>query len=231
MIAAVKGYRATLVVPANASEERRRTMRAYGAELVLSDPLEGSDGAMLAAQRLADQGGDRYLYLNQYNNPSNWKAHYEGTGVEVFAQTHGRITHFVAGVGTTGTLVGAGRQLRESNAAIEIIAVEPDHAFHGIEGWKHLPTAVTPGIYDPGVAHRTLRVTTGDAYVMTRALASTEGIFAGPSSGAALAAALTVARNLKEGVVVVVFPDAGDRYLSGPVWREGAPGPPPAPKT
>ncbi|MDQ7859738.1 MAG: cysteine synthase family protein [Armatimonadota bacterium] len=219
MVAAVRGYRVTLVVPANASEERLATMRAYGAELVLSDPLEGSDGAMLMARRMADERPDRYLYLNQYDNPGNWRAHYDGTGAEVIAQTHGRITHFVAGVGTTGTLVGAGRRLRAFHPAVEVIAAEPDDAFHGIEGWKHLPTAITPGIYDPSVAHRVLRVTTDQAYALTRALAATEGIFAGPSSGAALAAALTVARDLAEGVVVVIFPDSGARYLSTPVWR------------
>jgi len=232
MIAAVKGYRVTLVVPANASEERQGIMRAYGADLVLSDPLEGSDGAMLVAQRMAKEHPGQYLYLNQYNNPSNWRAHYDGTGAEIAAQTHGRVTHFIAGVGTTGTLVGAGRRLREVDPAIEIVAAEPDSGFHGIEGWKHLPTAITPGIYDPTVAHRTHRVTTDEAYAMTRSLASREGIFAGVSSGAALAAALAVARDLREGVVVVIFPDAGDRYLSTPVWRPAAPsGGPADPKT
>lgn len=232
MIGAVKGHRVTLVVPANASEERKAVMQAYGADLVLSDPLEGSDGAMLVAQRMAEEHPDLYVYLNQYANPSNWRAHYDGTGVEVASQTHGRITHFVAGVGTTGTVVGAGRRLRSIDPAIEIIAAEPDSGFHGIEGWKHLPTAITPGIYDPAVAHRTVRVTTEEAYGVTRDLAAREGIFAGTSSGAALAAALAVARDLEEGVVVVIFPDAGDRYLSTPVWREAAPpGGPADPKT
>jgi cysteine synthase B len=219
MIAAVKGYRVTLVVPANASPERQGTMRAYGARLVLSDPLEGSDGAMRMAQSLAEQHPGRYLYLNQYNNPSNWRAHYDGTGPEILAQTHGRLTHVVIGVGTTGTLVGVGRRLREADAAIQIVAVEPDDAFHGIEGLKHLPTAATPGIYDPGVAHRTARVRTDDAYAIARRLAAEEGIFAGTSSGAATAAALAVARDLREGIVVVVFPDSGERYLSTPLWR------------
>jgi S-sulfo-L-cysteine synthase (O-acetyl-L-serine-dependent) len=222
MIGAVKGYRVTLVVPGNASEERKGIMRAYGAELILSDPLEGSDGALQVAQRMAHEHPDRYLYLNQYNNPANWRAHYEGTGPEIIAQTHGRLTHVVAGVGTTGTLVGVGRRLREMNPAVEIVAAEPDGAFHGIEGWKHLPTAITPGIYDPTVAHRTVRVTTDEAYALTRRLAAEEGIFAGTSAGAALAAALSVARTLHEGVVVVVLPDSGGRYLSTPVWRPGA---------
>ncbi len=218
MIAAVKGYRATLVVPGNVSEERKGVLRAYGAELVLSDPLEGSDGAILLARQMAAKA-DRYVYLDQYNNPSNWRAHYDGTGPEIIAQTHGRITHFVAGVGTSGTLIGVGRRLREVDPAIEIVAAEPDHGFHGIEGWKHLPTAIVPGIYDPGVPHRTLRVATDDAYAMTRRLAREEGVFAGLSSGAALTAALAVARGLTEGVVVVVFPDGGDRYLSSQVWK------------
>ncbi len=231
MIGVIKGYRVTLVVPANASEERKAVMRAYGADLVLSDPLEGSDGAMLAAQRMAEEHPDRYVYLNQYANPSNWQAHYDGTGVEVASQTHGLITHFVAGVGTTGTVVGAGRRLREINPAIEIVAAEPDAGFHGIEGWKHLPTAITPRIYDPTVAHRTVRVTTEEAYGLTRDLAAKEGIFAGISSGAALAAALSVARDVKEGVIVVIFPDAGDRYLSTPVWRAASAGGLADPKT
>ncbi|MDR7543829.1 MAG: cysteine synthase [Armatimonadota bacterium] len=219
MIGAVRGYRVTLVVPANASEERKSTMRAYGARLILSDPLEGSDGAMRMAQALAEAHPGQYLYLNQYNNPSNWRAHYDGTGPEILAQTHGRLTHVVIGVGTTGTLVGVGRRLREADAAIQIVAVEPDDAFHGIEGLKHLPTAVTPGIYDPSVAHHTVRVRTDDAYATARRLAVEEGIFAGTSSGAATAAALAVARDLREGVVVVIFPDSGERYLSTPLWR------------
>jgi cysteine synthase B len=221
MIGAVKRYRVTLVVPANVTPERLGTLRAYGAELVLSDPLEGSDGAMRIAQRMAEEQPERYLYLNQYANPGNWRAHYDSTGAEVIAQTHGRVTHFVAGVGTTGTLVGAGRRLREANPAVEVIAAEPDSALHGIEGWKHLPTAITPGIYDPSVAHRIVRVTTDEAYAMTRRLAAHEGLFVGISSGAALAAALQTARGLTDGVIVVIFPDGGDRYLSTPVWREG----------
>ncbi|MGH2404728.1 MAG: PLP-dependent cysteine synthase family protein, partial [bacterium] len=218
----------TLVVPGNASEERKGIMLAYGAEIVLSDPLEGSDGAILLARQMAAEAPDRYIYLDQYSNPSNWRAHYDGTGPEIVAQTHGRLTHFVAGVGTSGTLVGVGRRLREVDPAIEIVAAEPDDGFHGIEGWKHLPTAIVPGIYDPSVPHRTLRIATDDAYAMTRRLATEEGVFAGPSSGAALVAALAVARGLADGVVVVVFPDGGGRYLSTQVWKraDGAAGGP-----
>lgn len=219
MIGAAKGYRVTLVVPRNISDERRRALLAYRAELIFTDPLEGSDGAMLEARRLAAAEPRRYAYLDQYDNPSNWRAHYDGTGPEIIAQTHGRITHFVAGVGTTGTLVGVGRRLRETDPAIEIVAVEPDDGFHGIEGLKHLPTAITPAIYDPTVAHRTVRVSSDAAYAMTHRLAAEEGILAGPSSGAGMAAALEVAGRLDQGVIVVIFPDRGDRYLSTNLWR------------
>ncbi len=219
LIGAVKGYRVTLAVPGNVSEERKEILTAYGADLIFTDPLEGSDGAILEARRLAASQPARFVYLDQYSNPSNWRAHYDGTGPEIIAQTHGRITHFVAGVGTSGTLVGVGRRLRETNPAVEIVAAEPDDAFHGIEGLKHLPSAIVPGIYDPAVPHRTLRVSTDEAYSLTRRLALEEGIFAGPSSGAALAAALTVARDLDGGVVVVIFPDRGDRYLTTNLWR------------
>jgi cysteine synthase B len=218
MIGAARGYRVTLVVPGNASEERKAILRVFGADVILSDPMEGSDGAIVEARRLLQQTPG-YIYLDQYNNPSNWRAHYDTTGPEILAQTHGRITHFVAGVGTSGTVVGVGRRLREANAAIEIIAAEPDDAFHGIEGWKHLPSAITPGIYDSAVPHRTIRVSTEEAYALTRRLAKEEGIFVGPSSGAALAAGLTIARSIAAGVLVTVFPDAGDRYLSTPLWR------------
>jgi S-sulfo-L-cysteine synthase (O-acetyl-L-serine-dependent) len=221
MIGASMGYEVTLAVPASASEERRGRMRAHGAELILTDPLEGSDGAMFEARRLAAADPDRYAYLNQYDNASNWRAHYDGTGPEIIAQTHGRVTHVVAGVGTSGTVVGVGRRLREFNAAVEIVAAEPDGPVHGIEGWKHLPTAVTPGIYDASVPTRTLRVRTEDAYTMGRRLAREEGLFVGPSSGAALVAALQVAATIDDGAIVVMFPDAGDRYLSTPVWRSG----------
>jgi cysteine synthase B len=219
MIGAAKGYRVTLLVPRNISDERRGALLAYGAELIFTDPLEGSDGAMLEARRLAAAEPRRYAYLDQYDNPSNWRAHYDGTGPEIIAQTHGRITHFVAGVGTTGTLVGVGRRFRETDPAIEIVAVEPDDGFHGIEGLKHLPTAITPGIYDPTVPHRTVRVSSGAAYAMTHRLAAQEGILAGPSSGAAMAAAVEVAGRLDQGVIVVIFPDRGDRYLSTNLWR------------
>ncbi|MCL6498943.1 MAG: cysteine synthase [Firmicutes bacterium] len=220
MIGAAKGYRVKLVMPANASEERKRMIRAYGAELVFSDPLEGSDGAILLARRIQEEDPDRYFKPDQYNNPSNWKAHYDTTGPEILAQTEGRITHFVGTLGTTGTVVGVGRRLREANPEIEIVAVEPDDPLHGIEGLKHIATSIRPGIYDPSVHHRKIGVSTEAAYAMARRLAREEGMFVGASTGAAVWAALQVARDLREGLVVALAPDGGDRYLSTALWRD-----------
>ncbi len=220
MIGAVKGYRVHLVVPENVSEERKRILHAFGASVQYSDPLEGSDGAIHEARQLVKRHPDRYFYGDQYNNPSNVDAHYMTTGQEVYAQTEGRLTHFVAGLGTTGTLVGAGRRLRELNPTIEIVAVEPDTALHGIEGLKHLASAIVPGIYDPSVPHRKISVRTEAAYTMTQRLAREEGLLVGQSSGAAMVGALEVARTLDKGVIVVIFPDSGDRYLSTAVWTD-----------
>lgn len=220
MIGAAKGYRVKLVMPANASEERKRMIRAYGAELVFSDPLEGSDGAILLARRIQEEDPDRYFKPDQYNNPSNWKAHYDTTGPEILAQTEGRVTHFVGTLGTTGTVVGVGRRLREFNPEIQIVAVEPDSPLHGIEGLKHIASSIRPGIYDPSVHHRKLGVSTEAAYAMARRLAREEGMFVGASAGAAVWAALQVARELREGLVVALAPDGGDRYLSTALWRD-----------
>ncbi|MCS7234799.1 MAG: cysteine synthase [Armatimonadota bacterium] len=220
MIGAAKGYRVKLVMPANASEERKRMIRAYGAELVFSDPLEGSDGAILLARRIQEEDPERYFKPDQYNNPSNWKAHYDTTGPEILAQTEGRITHFVGTLGTTGTVVGVGRRLREVNPEVEIVAVEPDSPLHGIEGLKHIASSIRPGIYDPSVHHRKIGVSTEAAYAMARRLAREEGMFVGASTGAAVWAALQVARDLREGVVVALAPDGGDRYLSTALWRD-----------
>lgn len=220
MIGAAKGYRVKLVMPANASEERKRMIRAYGAELVYSDPLEGSDGAILLARHIQEEDPHRYFKPDQYNNPSNWKAHYDTTGPEILAQTEGRITHFVGTLGTTGTVVGVGRRLREFNPDIQIIAVEPDSPLHGIEGLKHIASSIRPGIYDPSVHHRKLGVSTEAAYAMARRLAREEGMFVGASTGAAVWAALKVAREIHEGVVVALAPDGGDRYLSTALWRD-----------
>lgn len=211
---AALGISVTLALPANASPERITILRALGAELILTDPLEGSDGAIQVARKLAAEQPERYFYANQYDNPANWQAHYLTTGPEIVQQTDCKITHFVAGLGTTGTLTGVGRYLREYNPEIEIIAGLPDSPFHGLEGLKHIPTAIRPGIYDPSLADRTLAVSTEAAYEMVLRLAREEGLFTGVSSGAAAVAALEVASGLEQGVVVTVFPDAGYKYLS-----------------
>ena len=220
MIGAAKGYRVCLVMPGNVSEERKRIVRAYGAELILTDPLEGADGAIREAQRLAREHPERYFYADQYNNDANWWAHYETTGPEIWRQTEGRVTHFVAGIGTSGTLMGTGRYLRERNPNIQIIAVEPADELEVIEGLKHMATAIVPGIYDPGFANQIMHVSASTAYAMVRRLAREEGLFVGFSAGAALYAALEVARELSEGVVVTLFPDGGSRYLSLNLWEE-----------
>jgi cysteine synthase B len=209
----------TLAIPANASPERLKILRVLGAELVLTDPLEGSDGAIQVARQIAAEGPDLYYYADQYNNPANWQSHYQSTGPEILQQTGGRVTHFVAGLGTTGTLTGVARCLREYNPGICIVAAQPDAPFHGLEGLKHMPTAVKPGFYDPALPDRLLEVSTEEAYEMTLQLARREGLFAGLSSGAAAVAALRIARELEHGLVVTVFPDAGYKYLSEKLWE------------
>ena len=217
---AALGVRITLALPANASSERKTILRALGVELILTDPLEGSDGALLVARQLANDQPERFFYANQYDNPANWQAHYLTTGPEIIHQTQGHVTHFVAGLGTSGTLTGVGRYLRHYNPEIQLAAVQPDSALHGLEGLKHMPTAIKPGIFDPGLADRTLEVPTETAYEMVQQLAREEGLFVGISSGAAASAALSIARELEEGVVVTVFPDAGYKYLSEKeLWR------------
>jgi cysteine synthase B len=215
------GVPVTLAVPSNASPERLTTLRALGAELLLTDPLEGSDGAIRAARKLAAEQPERYFYANQYDNPANWQAHYLTTGPEIVQQAGAEITHFVAGLGTSGTLTGVGRYLRQYNPGIQLIAFQPDDAFHGLEGLKHIPSAIQPAIYDPSLPDRTLEISTEAAYEMVRRLAREEGLFVGISSGAAAVAALQVAQELEQGVVVTVFPDAGYKYLSdSALWRE-----------
>ena len=214
LIGAIKGYRVKLVVPANASEERKRILAAYGAEVIYSDPLKGSDGAIELAHRIYEENPSAYFMPDQYNNPANPQAHYETTGVEIWEQTKGRITHFVAGIGTSGTLMGTGKRLREFNPDVKVIAVEPDSGFHGIEGLKHMETAIKPGIYEPEFHDGKIPVRTEDAYEMVRWLARECGLLVGPSSGAALVGVIEVVKQIKEGVVVTVFPDSGDRYLS-----------------
>jgi cysteine synthase B len=217
---AALGIPVTLTIPGNASPERIAILRALGAELVLTDPTEGSDGALQVARQMAEADPDLYWYANQYDNPANWQAHYQTTGPEIFAQTAGRVTHFVAGLGTTGTLTGTGRYLREVNPQVQLVAVQPDSPFHGLEGLKHLPTAIQPGIYDPDFPDRVIGVQTEAAYEMVQRLAREEGLFVGISSGAAALAALQLASELEQGLVVTLFPDAGYKYLSETnLWR------------
>lgn len=213
-LGAALGIPVTLTIPASASPERFAILHALGAELILTDPTEGSDGAIIVARELAKERPDLYWYANQYNNPANWQAHYETTGPEIFAQTNGEVTHFVAGLGTSGTLMGTGKYLREQLPDVKVIALQPDAAFHGLEGLKHMPSAIKPGIFNPEFADETLEVKTEEARAMTLRLAREEGLFVGISSGAAMVAAFRVAERLKEGFVVTVFPDSGYKYLS-----------------
>lgn len=214
------GIPISLALPANASPERIKIMEALGAELILTDPLEGSDGAIRVAQQLVNDHPEKYYYANQYDNPENWRSHFRSTGPELVEQTGGRITHFVVGMGTTGTLIGVSRYFAEHHPNVEVIGVQPDSPFNGLEGLKHIPTAIQPGIYDPRAADRIIEVKTEDAYDMVRCLAREEGYFIGISSGAAAVAARQVANEIDEGVVVTVFPDAGFKYLSDEkLWK------------
>lgn len=223
-IAARKGYRVKLCVPASINRERRRVLEALGAELVLTDPLDGSDGAILEARRLYRLDPARHYYPDQYSNPDNWKAHYHGTGPEVFEQTSGLVSHFIAGLGTSGTFVGVGRRLRELRPGIRLVSVEPDSAFHGLEGLKHMATALVPPIYDAALADERMEVSTEEAQALVKRLARERGLLAGVSSGANLAAALRVCDRAFEesagAVVVTVFPDGGERYLNDRFWEE-----------
>jgi S-sulfo-L-cysteine synthase (O-acetyl-L-serine-dependent) len=214
LIGSAKGYRVKLVMPGNVSAERKALVTAYGAEIVYSDAGEGSDGAILMVRDMVTANPDEYFYPDQYSNPANPRAHYEGTAVEILEQTNGRITHFVAGLGTTGTFVGTSRRLKEHDPAIRTIAVEPEDSFHGLEGLKHLPTAIVPRVWDPSLADEVWGCPTEPAYDLARAVARTEGLLVGHSSGAALWAVRRLAETIHEGVVVTVFPDSGDRYLS-----------------
>lgn len=218
---ATLGIPITLAVPASASSERIAILRALGAELILTDPTEGSDGAILTARQLTAEKPEVYWYANQYNNDANWQAHYRSTGPEILCQTDERVTHFVAGLGTSGTLIGTGRYLREQLPNVKIIGFQPDASFHGLEGLKHMPTAIKPGIFDPSFADETREIRTEDAHEMVLRLAREEGLFVGISSGAAAVAALRLATELEEGIVVTLFPDAGYKYLSDKsLWGE-----------
>jgi len=219
MIGSILGYRVELVVPANMGEERKRIIRAYGAGMRYSDPLEGTDGAQDLVRAIVSRDPDVYFYPDQYNNATNWQAHYETTGPEILRQTNGSITHFVCGLGTTGTFVGTSRFLKERNQSIECISVQPDEAFHGLEGLKYLPTARVPSIYDSKLADDNLEVATEDAYAMVKRLAREQGLLVGVSSGAAAVAALKVAERIDEGVVVTVFSDDASKYLNDKFWE------------
>jgi len=214
LMGAAKGYHVKLVMPGNVSAERKALVSAYGAEIVYSEAGEGSDGAIRKVRELVAADPDAYFYPDQYSNPANARAHYEGTAVEILEQTGGRITHFVAGLGTTGTFVGTSRRLKEHDPSIRTIAVQPEDSFHGLEGLKHLPTAIMPKIWDPSLADEIWGCPTEPAYDLARGVARTEGLLVGHSSGAALWAVRKLATLIREGVVVTVFPDSGDRYLS-----------------
>jgi len=219
MVGAARGYRVKLCLPENVSNERKLILRALGAELVLTSPLEGTDGAIREARRLSAEDPERYFYPDQYNNDANWRAHYDTTAPEIIEQTSGRLTHFVAGLGTSGTFIGTGRRLRRFNQAIKLISFQPGSPFHGLEGLKHMDTAIVPGIYDRSLADEDLRIDTERAYAMVRRLAREEGLLAGISSGAAVAAMVDVARRIDHGVVVTVFPDGAEKYLSESFWN------------
>ena len=219
-IGAALGYRVKLCMPKNASEERKKILRALGVEIVLTDPGEGSDGAIREARRLYVEDPEQYFYPDQYKNAANPRAHYESTAPEIWEQTEGEVTHFVAGLGTSGTFVGTARRLKEYNPEIKVISFEPDSSFHGLEGMKHMASAIVPEIYDPMIADENLGASTEEAYEMVKRLAREEGILVGLSAGAAVATSLRVARELESGVIVTVLPDGADKYLSESFWEE-----------
>ncbi len=219
MIGTALGYRVELCIPENA-QAKARISEAFGAKVIYTDPLEGSDGAIVKAQEMYNANPGRYYSPDQYNNPNNWKAHYETTAEEIWKQTEGRITHFVAGIGTSGTLMGTGRRLKELNPKIEIVAVEPFTPLHGLEGLKHMASSIVPGIYDSKVHDKKVSVHTEDAYEMCCRLAREEGVLVGFSSGAALQGAFETALGKKDALVVTVLPDAGERYMNSRFWDE-----------
>jgi cysteine synthase B len=224
MIGANRGYKVKLVLPANASDERKRILKAYGAEIILSDPGEGSDGAIRVCRKIYEEDPDRYFYPDQYNNPANWRAHYDGTALEIIEQTRGRITHFVSAMGTSGTFIGNTKRFRRDLPEVKCISVQPSSGFHGLEGLKHMPTAIRPGFYDDTLADENLWMETEDAYRMVRRLAREEGLLVGISSGCNVHAATIVARRLAErgesGIIVTVLCDSAEKYLSEHFWDE-----------
>ena len=223
MIAAASGYRVKLCLPSSASEERKKILAAYGAEIVITPGDEGSDGAITRAREIIAAEPGKYFYPDQYGNPANWRAHYNTTAPEIWEQTAGRVTHFVTGLGTSGTFVGVTRRLKELNPAIRCISLQPDAAFHGLEGWKHMPTAIVPAIYDATLADANLSIDTENAYRMVKRAAREEGLLLSPSAAAALDGCFQVAAKLKpdeHAVFVTVFADSGTKYLSERFWNE-----------
>ena len=219
MICAERGYRVKLALPKNASPERKQNLIAYGAELALTDPTEGTDGAQRYVKELVESEPDKYFYPDQYNNDANWREHYQSTAMEIWRQTRGRITHFVTGLGTSGTFMGVTRRLKELNPAIRCLSMQPDGPLHGLEGLKHMETAIVPGIYDPKIADDQVHVSTEHAHGMALRLAREEGVLVGVSSGANMVAAMQVAGELKQGVVVTMFCDSAAKYLSESFWQ------------
>lgn len=224
MICSIKGYRVKLCLPANASHERKQILKAYGAEMVFSDPGEGSDGAIRLCQQVFAAAEEKYFYPDQYGNPANWRAHFEGTGAEIIRQTDGRVTHFVTSMGTSGTFTGTSRRLKRDVPGVKCISAQPSSGFHGLEGLKHMPTAIVPAIYDPTLADDNLWIETEDAYAMTRWLGRHEGLLVGMSSGANVHAARTVGKKLaaagESGVVVTMLCDGATKYLSESFWND-----------
>jgi S-sulfo-L-cysteine synthase (O-acetyl-L-serine-dependent) len=222
MICAARGYKVKLCLPSNASHERKRILKAYGAEVVFTDPAEGSDGAIRKCREIVSQDPDRYFFPDQYNNPANWQAHFETTGPEIIEQTHGRITHFVTSLGTSGTFMGVTRRMHRDLPGVHCISAQPSSGFHGLEGLKHMPTAIVPGIYDPHLASENLWLETEDAYKMVKRLARQEGLLVGISAGGNAVAALTIAHRLhaahQHGVIVTILCDSADKYLSESFW-------------
>ncbi|MGE5220103.1 MAG: PLP-dependent cysteine synthase family protein [Chloroflexota bacterium] len=218
MIGGVLGYPVELVMPANVSAERKQIIGAYGAKVTYSDPMEGSDGAIRECRKILKANPEKYFKPDQYFNPMNPQAHYENTGPEIYRQTDGAVTHVVAGIGTGGTVMGTGRYLKEMNSKIQIIAVEPDDALHGLEGLKHMASSIVPGIYHEEELDDKIPVSTEDAYSMVYRLSQEEGVLVGQSSGAALVAAIKLARRIRSGTIVTIFPDFGDKYLTTNLW-------------
>ncbi|HXN24347.1 MAG TPA: cysteine synthase family protein [Candidatus Dormibacteraeota bacterium] len=223
MIGAAKGYKVKLCLPASASEERKRILRAYGVELVITPGDEGSDGAIRRVREIFAAAPEKYFYPDQYSNPANWRAHYQATAAEIWQQTHGSVTHFVAGLGTSGTFVGTTRRLKEFNPAIRCISLQPDSVFHGLEGWKHMPSAIRPAIYDSTLADDNLAIGTEESYRLVKRIAREEGMLVSPSAGAALAGCLRVAAQLRKderAIIVTIFADSGEKYVSERFWEE-----------